>query len=298
MPEIPTPTHHTLKTMKSMRTKISRATLVLFAVTIPAGFSQVISFTPPYNIYSQGATNNDPPDYQLIDNNPNWTVAPFNNPHISTVAYNGHDYLRIARFSGNSGSADIFYTGSSPSPVFADFSGSVIFSDGGFNQLSGDGFGVILRSAGSGNNFSTVNKFFVAVRATGTNRSLGIYFGGGDNFIQSWPTVLDLEALQSNLSITAEYLLTFSAIGPTISASLFLLDSQGNIDGPALASVFTNQATQRSEGYVGFRGGRYSANDRGIMFRDFQITVIPEPATAALLLIGGALLFARSRRRA
>lgn len=268
---------------------------LLFVLQLHAfGFNEIM-FEAPYQMFSEGTTTDE--NYQLIDNNPDWTIAPFSTPLVRTVAYNGSDYLEVARVSGNSGSADVYYTG--PDNVYSDFQGSVIFTGGDLGMLSARGFGPLLRAAGSGTSFSATNKYWIAVSASGGDRGLGIYYGGGASFIpplsgSEWNTVA-FSSLEANLDGVDEYLLTFSAQGPNMSASLFLLDSNGDISGPAIASVFTNQATERSEGLVGFRAGRFAANNNNVLFRDFQI--IPEPSAVLFSLMAlGTLLFGRRRK--
>ncbi len=240
--------------------------------------------------------------------------------NVNVTELHGKDWLQIARTGTTpiiNGSAQLIYnaghytTGettpiptsvptSDPSNQLADFSGSVIL---GWSTL-GDSHGVLLRSRGYNfnNNATTgvINAYYLAATSSG----LGLYYNVGNEFHSgvgvetlahtAWTTTPGV----LNPTNNNQYLLEFSAIGLTISGSLWATDGEGNIVGEnplASLSYLDTREEARTEGYFGLRGGRYGTV-RSTYFGDLEISVIPEPSAIVFFAFASGLVLYRRRR--
>lgn len=232
-----------------------------------------------------------------------WNVSlPTNPVLVEAATFNGKSWLHIARPSNEYGSRSfVSYTGGSdgvtPGNQLADFNGRIILSG-----LSGTyPSGVIMRARNKSQ--SNADAYYVAVIPTsGTANGnpetarLAIYTGLGASLGAS--TLLVDDPVGFDLDSTSEYRLNFSAVGSTLTASLWSLDAEGDpLAELASVTVQHQGATARTTGYFGLRGGVYSVVN-GVYFRDLQVTVIPEPSLGRLSWIGlGLAGFALVRRR-
>ncbi len=98
-----------------------------------------------------------------------------------------------------------------------------------------------------------------------------------------------LASVEINVTHQNFYRLEFDFIGNTLSATLF--NAAGNI---RLATLNVTD-TSYSEGAVGLRAN-FGTTDRSIHFDSFEVTSIPEPSTALLLLSAGAFVLHRYRQ--
>lgn len=240
--------------------------------------------------------------------------------NVDVVELHGENWLRMRRTGVSpdpvvNGAAQLIYNAGhytvseanpaprsiptiNPANQLSDFSGSVIL---GWSSL-GDSHGVILRSIGPHftNSATTgvVNAYYLAATTSG----LGLYYNVGNNFHTSgdelahaaWETTPGV----LNDSNNNQYLLEFSAIGLTISGSLWETDGNGNKVGEdplAALSYLDLRPNARTEGYFGLRGGRYGST-RSSYFRDLEINVIPEPSAIVFFAFASGWALCRRSR--
>lgn len=276
-------------------------------LTLPGGFLLRMGLLLCTVIASQGAplvSFMPPGDWPPSTD---WYQASYGSPTVSTASINGHEWMSIARDTSTVGSQLVytagFYTDANlPTPTsenqLSDFTGQVILAASGWTAA--EGVGVILRSRVS--SFAGTESYFLAMN----NDSLSLFWGVGTNFVTN-ATVLASTPLNEALTTLAnggEYLLSFSALGNTISASLYAswtMDEDGNPVGSPIASLsYTDLRPEaRTSGYFALRGGRLGSNGRTVYFRDLEIHAIPEPSVTSLGVAGIALaagtLLMRSR---
>ncbi len=255
---------------------------------------------------SLGAVTLMPPDGWP---NEEWSPRLYGSPTIDTVELQGENWVRIARTSltgAGNGSGQIVYNAGHYNvnniPVLhednqlGDIAGSVIIGGSSF----GDMRGVYLR-ANVSNFYSTGGKaqplgYYIAL----TSSSLALYWQPGDAFAGSLtPLISDTytTTLQPLTETTNnQYKLEFSAIGMQFDATLWSLDENGNTTGDPLASIsyLDTRPEARSEGYFALRGGRYGG-EISAYFRNLELSMIPEPSTALLVLSAGLLAFKRRK---
>lgn len=236
-----------------------------------------------------------------------WYQANYGSPTVSTASINGHEWMSIARANSAAGSQLVytagFYTDANlPTPTsenqLSDFTGQVILATSGWRES--EGIGVILRSRVS--SFSGTESYYLAING----QSLSLYWGVGTKFLTN-ATILESTPFDEALAAIdegGEYLLCFSALGNTISASLYAswtMDEDGGPVGSPIASLsYTDLRPEaRTSGYFALRGGALGINDRTVYLRDLEIHAIPEPSVTSLGVAGFALaagtLLMRSR---
>lgn len=271
------------------------ATLVCSAFMILPGVSldaQQVSLMPP-------AINFD--DDGRIDD-PNWTTAVANsarNHPFENATLHGREYLTIYRRATETGEPSNFGTNFGHvtyNQQFSDVTGSVIIGQSGW----GTGHtGVWLRAA---NQLMAADGYYLAAINTGLQL---LWKPGNTNTWGQEPlavgallnghTMQTLTAANDN-----EYKLEFQFIGNTLEASLWAV-GKGSGGTDLLVSTLSyvdERANARSEGYLGVKAGAFGGVRTGY-FRDFEVhTVIPEPGSVAMLLIGavaGLCLLRRQR---
>lgn len=232
-----------------------------------------------------------------------WVTAAHGNTLVEKEALGEEgmqvEYLKITRSGSGVGAITFWDAGGRMS----DYSGSVVmrhvFSTHSRVQ---DPYGVLIGAENQTyNNSATTNHrgYYIGVKpgSSDGDGGLGIWFNSvitTTNY--SADTVVDPGAYASFdfLPANIDYLLEFSVMGPSILASLWTLDGEGQ----KIVSVadVSYTASEDIEGFFGLMGGRYSGNDTRY-FRDLNMTMIPEPSVVGALmgafLIGGVLLFRR-----
>lgn len=248
-----------------------------------------------------------PPELSFDDNgvinNEGWTPHTYSSTSSDAAKaatftareLHSHSWLSIARTSTNNNAGQLMYTESQ----LADFSGSVVLGSGSWNATA-DSIGLILRGAGTA--FNNSNSYYLAVNDAG----LVLYYGLGNNQTSlTSQYLLERAALPEGVTlgglgttINNQYRLEFSFIGRELQASLYEIQEVG--EDVLLSELFytDNRDEFREEGWFGLRGGRFGGN-RGALFRDLDVSVIPEPGIAVLfVMVGmGAFMFLKHRRR-
>lgn len=247
-----------------------------------------------------------PPELSFDDNeiinNEGWTPYLYSGSSNAAKAatftareLHSHNWLSIARTSTNNNAGQLMYMESR----LADFSGSVVLGSTAWNSTT-DAVGLILRASGA--TFGNANSYYLAVN----NAGLALYYGLSDNFTGlTRPELLDRAALPEGVSLGVlgevsnnQYRLEFSFIGRELQASLYEIQEVGADILLTELQYTDNRAEYREEGWFGLRGGRFGGN-RAALFRDLNVSVIPEPGIAVLFVMAGmgAVMFLRRRRQ-
>lgn len=188
---------------------------------------------------------------------------------------------------GASGNSALYYAGSSgpvSNGVIDHFSASVIFQVAGG---SSDRRGMLGRVQSQ--EYNNIEGYWANVTPSG---DLRLNRDPVSNV--SHGTELDHVTLSESLTANTDYLMTFSAIGSQLSASVYAWDSNTNDFTDLLGSVSEIDTTY-AEGLFGYRVALGSANRR-VYWRDAEIHIIPEPGTALLGSFGLLLLLRRQFR--
>ncbi len=155
-----------------------------------------------------------------------------------------------------------------------------------YSGLGFSDFGVIIR-ASSKQARQNMGGYYVTISAHQFDGDphLVLAHDVSDSNAANWTALVSDEAA---VSTNTDYRLRIEAYGPVINASLW--DATGTTQ---LSSVSYSDATEE-DGYFGLRAA-FGNNNRSYYFSD--LTVIPEPGTAALLLLGGLLVGLRRTLR-
>lgn len=282
--------------------RVFQSVMLALIVAAPASlWAQTVTLIPSEINFSWSEARG----YNVVDD-PNWTVSERNSG--SSVPYavdlqnlQGADWLRIRRPgspSGENNGAQMMYN-----TTMGDVAGSVVIGYGGsWDSLSAAG--VVLRARTQVYGPSTAGgthgqKYFLALDSTG----IKLFWDARAGFTSNY-TVLATGALPAEYSMkrldtqAGQYRLEFSFIGRELEASLWELEA-GVEGADLLITTLTytdNREEYREEGFLGIRGGDFSGS-RSSYFRDFEVSVIPEPGTVAAGLLLGVLLMVAIRRR-
>jgi len=145
-----------------------------------------------------------------------------------------------------------------------------------FNGGNGDKHGLLARTQIVSQNPTGYYAYF-------TNATLVI----SKNPQTSSETILESTAI-SGLTALANYTLEFSLSGHLLVANLFASGGE-----TPLFSISTTDESY-SQGYVGLRS-RIANQNRMVAYDSFELQVIPEPGTTALLFLGIPLLYTLTR---
>lgn len=215
-----------------------------------------------------------------------WTLYKRNSGAPNNVAeiasYSDSNWLKLQRYSSSNDQAAVYYTGTTPSNLIADGSGSVTIRLGASTWTSSDMIGVAVRS--QSNSYQPQGYYLaftadkIAILHSPTNHT---YASG---------TEMAASDLTAALNTDLDYQFQFSFIGSILSATLTTLDQSvtlGTVSVDTSDSQFS-ALTEFTEGRFAIRAG-YSGN-RTAYFKDVSVSMIPEPSTASLTGLG--LLFA------
>lgn len=249
--------------------------ITLITATLLAGLSplnaQVLeeSFQSPLGGLPDGWTR-----YKGADNAPD---------DVAEISQLGEDrYLTLTRRRGSTSNptnfqAAVFYTGSSPSNTFSNAQGTITVRHGA-NLSSSNKSGVVVRSQ---------NRAWANIS--------GYYLTYDRDFVSIWHdprghnnhgTLMGQSALLSSLDTDTDYLFHFSFIGSILSATLTTLEDTliGTVTVDTSDSQYSS-LTQYTEGSFGLRIA-YGSTNSPTYFKDLTLTSqIPEPATAALMVV-------------
>lgn len=190
---------------------------------------------------------------------------------VGVVALSGADApaaLLIEREGRVPESGTLYYTGSEgaiKNGNIADLSATVRFR---FNETV-DGpntRGFVLRAKRL--NYARFDGYYVAVTPRGGSRSLAIFYNP-QNHVESG-TELASTALANVLNPNTDYILSVSAKGPVIEATLQLAGAPAGAE--PLARVRTEEATQASSGYFGLRAAYSNSGPIRTWFRQLHLT--------------------------
>lgn len=215
------------------------------------------------------------------------------------VSLAGINYQRIWRNSSNGGSAAVYYTGSQGEVVngqIQDFNAEMTLRMGGTFPQNTTLRGVVARTQTLGTSGPGGEEFWgysIGFIATGDNRGLYIYENPTGANTAGLGTLRGYHALEDDLTANTQYLFRVSALGETLSASLWTADGQ-----LMLASVLYDEA-EVATGYFGLRSA-HANSVANTAFRDLtlEVTAIPEPAVAILLMSGILCVWGAKRRKA
>lgn len=272
---------------------LSKALSGVVAMTLGAAFISSADAAVYTRFDSTTALN----DWSIIQNGTptlNQEVAIVNRPYGE-----GEPVLRITRPSGGSTANNAFirYAGSAEGVVDGKIADFEMTSTISMTFLSGP----------SGSTDSTIG-FLVRATAASYNSSKGYYVAfspaeGGLLRLFDSPTShsrgpadkpsgngTELAAVALNLSSNVNYLFKVSAIGSTISASVW------SEDGSTLLGELEYANARTGAGYFGIRSG-FGNTGVSAYIKDVSFTVIPEPATVGFTLVGGTAMLMMLRRR-
>lgn len=228
----------------------------------------------------------------------NWVLkkrgtAPDDIAQIATN--NGQNALRLYRpdlgkdVGTSNYQAAVFYNGSTGDVTngrMSDFTGSMIISLTRVNALS-DTRGIVARAQSQAYVF---NGYYLAVNPTG----IGIWLNPASHIDSG--KQLAFSAFENTLLANTDYRFEFSVLGSVLKAELWSING-GSLLGSVTVDVAQQYPTDPAynEGYFGLRVG-YGSVDNATYFRDLNLTVVPEPKAAFLLLVAGAAALGQARR--
>lgn len=215
------------------------------------------------------------------------------------VSLAGINYQRIWRNSSNGGSAAVYYTGSQGEVVnglIQDFNAEMTLRMGGTFPQNATLRGVVARAqtlATSGPDGEGFWGYSIGFIATGDNRGLYIYENPTATGTAGLGTLRAYDDFEEDLTANTQYLFRISAQGEALSASLWSADGE-----VMLASVLYDEA-EVIAGYFGLRSA-HANSVANTAFRDLtlEVTAVPEPTVAVLLLSGVVCIWGIRRRRA
>ena len=196
--------------------------------------------------------------------------------------------LEIARPTGGAAAnnAFVYYTGSEGGIVdgkVADFEMTSVFSTSWGNQFDSTTFGFMVRAQEA--TYGSSGGYYIAFSPK-DGGTLTLFDSPTTHTANG--TVLDSVAV--SLSKENYYLFKLSAVGSTISASVW------SEDGNTLLAEVEYGNARLDGGYFGVRTG-FGNTVVGQYVKDISVTVIPEPATIGFTLMGGAAMLMILRRR-
>lgn len=225
----------------------------------------------------------------------NWTrykrnsSVPDSVAHITSHA--GNNWLTFHRQTSGSSNeqAAVFYTGTTPSDSFSDGSGTLTVRLGDYSQgSSGTNIGVVVRSQNKG--YNTTQGYYLAIH-NGT--TLGIYH----NPVNHQDLGVELGSSELiGLSTETDYQFHFSFIGSTLSATVTSMDQSATLATISVDTTNFPALTEYTEGHFAIRAG-FPSTDRTAYARDLSFTQIPEPGTAAVILLGVIALLTFMHKR-
>ncbi len=236
---------------------------------------------------------NTVPNIDVRDSGLGYTALWMNRPRITDV--NTYNYLSALYYTGDSEDGTII------DGQVANFTASVIISSPRISPAPGAFNGMVIRA--TSNSYKDNGGYFIAFNASDEgNSGLGIWATGTAHQAKEAQALLfnDFQTLPDgffdDFNGGASLLLSITAIGSTIEASLWTLDDNGDAD-LQIGSLLYKNATVTGAGTIGLKSAFDNTNTTGY-FRDFQLQSIPEPGTVAMLMGAGAMVvLLRLRRR-
>lgn len=187
---------------------------------------------------------------------------------------------RTAAGGGANGNSTVYFTGdfgTVSDGILADFSSTMVFRIG---YAANGPQGVVLRGSISANG-NGWNGYYISFNEDTNILQIGLnptaVSGAG-----SLGSILESTTISSGLSHDVDYLLSVSAVEDTISASIYGWDSETSSYSLPLGEVSAIDSTY-SEGLFGFRTS-YGGINRAVSWRNLELTTIPEPSTATMIL--------------
>jgi hypothetical protein len=148
-----------------------------------------------------------------------------------------------------------------------DFSGSVLIRYSQVPKAASSTRGVVLRAQSP--DYANFRGYYLAIEPRGDHKGLGIYYNPPRHTDSGEP--LAFTPLPSDLKLERDYLLKFSAKGPSIEGSLWTVDEAG-APLKEVVSVTTGEASEES-GYFGFRGGYGNSGPVNTWYRSLNLEV-------------------------
>lgn len=233
-----------------------------------------------------------------------WSVAGYHNSDfgkatIATVGQiTGLQQTRTVGTNGPTGNSWVYFQGNFGDITqgrLSDFTASALIRMTDAGSLDGER-GFMVRASAPVGSSTTLSGYYISLTIGG---QLNIYKDPGKDSsgAGSTGTLLQTASLPGGaLSRNTDYLFSISAVGDTITGSIYGWSAADGSYSLFLGQVSTQDNTY-SEGIFGFRT-TFGGASRSVVWRDLTLTTIPEPGAAALLPLPLALwLAARARQK-
>jgi hypothetical protein len=247
---------------------------------------------------ASAATINEPFDSPVGGLPSGFTLAANGDTSSSKIVTQGlANYLQLGVTDSSAQNAALYYTGGDATATsnnqFADFNGSTIIYFSSVQNVS-RAYSLVLRAQTPEFSNPEGGYYVTLVPKAGVGTTGHITINKISSLDGSSSVLASSDTGTNGNFLQGPYLMTFSAVGKTLSATVF------NSDGVTpLASVSTDDTTY-SSGYIGLRSNVVYASGNGsryVYFRNLEVNSVPEPAAMSLLLLAGGLALARRRRK-